>query len=170
MNAPQNTFLCFFLPKRNGKKGSHQEWKVSCFGWIANPYGNGSEWMAWWTTPCHYWRYKHVNETHYHWQSIVRERPAKPALLLPSFSSLSPPPPPFFTHDGGRKLPLPWGREGGREGGWWMGQERGRGGKRRRGRKAAPCPAPPPLRNHPPCFLPRELRTQLRNNRDGQIV
>lgn len=58
---------------------------------INKPYEDCEEEPAWqqrmvrWTTPCHYWRYKHVNETHYRWQSIVREWPVK-----------SCPPPPWF--------------------------------------------------------------------------
>lgn len=152
MNAPQNTFLCFFLPKRNGEKGSHQEWKVSCFGWIANPYGNGSEWMAWWTTPCHYWRYKHVNETHYHWQSIVRERPAKPALLLPSFSSLSPPPPPFF-HSWRWQKAAPTLRKGGRKGGRLVdGTGKRKGGQEKKRKKGSTLSCLPPSATTLPVF------------------
>lgn len=60
------------------------------------------------------------------------------------------------------------GREEGREAGGWDRKEEG--GAREEEEERQHLVLPPPLRNHPPCFLPRELRTQLRNNRDGQIV
>ena len=56
--------------------------KGVCFGCLDNCTLVGmAAWMVQWT-PQHYWRYKHVNETHYDWQSIVRER-CKHALLFP---------------------------------------------------------------------------------------
>lgn len=108
---------------------------------------------------------KHITTDNQLSASALRNLPSSSPLFL-----LCPPLHPLFSlMTVAESCPyLEEGREEGREAGGWDRKEEG--GAREEEEERQHLVLPPPLRNHPPCFLPRELRTQLRNNRDGQIV